>query len=213
LPVALLAVALLSLSTPAAAEPAAAAARRSLPGGAPLADALRRFSRESGYDVVFPEELVRGKRAAAVRDPRSAYDVVTQMLAGSGLAPRFVRRDAFILEPLAPPTPPALALDPIEVLTPPVGEQAAAYRWYGDRLLEVSLSVLRRSPALAMRSYDFTLYVWLSGEGRVIDLDGQGTETNTESLGIAKELLRDLMVGVTPPPNMPQPVGLRITAQ
>lgn len=181
--------------------------------GTPLADALRTFARQSGYDVVFAEELVRGKTASGVRANASAYETLTRMLAGTGLAPRFTRRDAFIVEAIAESDAPDLALAPIEVVTTPPEVREAEYRWYGEKLLQASLAALRGSGELGKQSYDFTLYVWLSNEGRVVDLDGQGSGAGSEALSKAKDVLTGLLIDAPPPANMPQPVGLRISAQ
>jgi hypothetical protein len=135
------------------------------------------------------------------------------MLTGSGLVPRFTRPDAFILEPLAASVPARLSLDRIEVVSPVFSNEEKAYRWYGEKLLEVSLATLRRSRALGMRSYDFTIYVWLSADGRVEELEASGGAEQGDVLGIAKEMLKGLIVGIVPPPNMPQPVGLQISAR
>jgi hypothetical protein len=216
--IACLAVALLnttvwtSMTSPAAAQEVPAA-RRDNPPGVPLAEALRRFAKERGYDVVFPEMLVEGKRAAPIREAGSAYDALTQMLAGSGLVPRFTRPDAFVLEPASPTAPADMSLERIEVLTSPFGGMSAEYRWYGEKLLETSLRTLRQSRELGLKTYDFTLYVWLSGEGEIVDLEGYGGAENQEALAMAKEMLRGVLVGTIPPLDMPQPVGLRIVAQ
>jgi len=179
----------------------------------PLADALRQFGRDSGYDVVFPEALVAGKYAAPVRNAQTAYDRLDQLLANSGLVPRFTRRNAFILEPIGGQVSADLSLDRIEVLTSAFGGTQAEYRWYGEKLLEASLRVLRQSNELELRAYDFTLYVWLSQEGQVEELEGVGGADHQEALLIAKQMLRGAFVGGVPPANMPQPVGLRIVAQ
>ncbi len=179
----------------------------------PLAEALRRFAKESGYDVVFPEGLVEGKMAAPVRDAANAHDALIQMLAGSGLVPRFTRPDAFVLEAAMIPSSADLSLDRIEVLTSALGERKAEYRWYGERLLEASLRILRQSRELGFRTYDFTLYVWLSGDGKIVELGGDGVVENQEVFSIAKNMLLGMGVGIIPPVDMPQPVGLRITAQ
>ena len=179
----------------------------------PLADALRQFGQDSGYDVVFPEALVAGKHAAPVQNAQTAYDRLDQLLAGSGLVPRFTRRNAFILEPAGMQAAADLSLDRIEVLTSPFAGTEAEYRWYGEKLLEASLRVLRQSSELELRAYDFTLYVWLSQEGQVERLQGYGGADHQEALLIAKQMLRGAFVGGVPPANMPQPVGLRIVAQ
>lgn len=181
--------------------------------GQPLADALRQFGKRNGYDVIVAEELIEGKRAGSVQKARTAYDALIQMLDGSGLVPRFTRRDAIILESAARQAPPDMSLDEIDVLTSAFRANNDEYRWYGEKLLGASLALLRRSGELGARSYDFTLYIWLSADGQIVGLDGFGDEKNGEALGLARKLLDGMAVGSPPPANMPQPVGLRIVAQ
>lgn len=200
-----------------AAAPAAARGQEGgdwgVTAGQPLADALRQFGKHNGYDVVVAEELVEGKRAGPVQKARTAYEALMQMLGGSGLVPRFTRPDAIILERAEQQAPPDMSLEEIDVLTSAFRASNDEYRWYGEKLLGASLSLLRRSSELGTRSYDFTLYVWLSADGRITGLDGFGAGRNDEALGIARKLLDGMTVGSPPPANMPQPVGLRIVAQ
>lgn len=181
--------------------------------GQPLADALRQFGKRNGYDVIVAEELVEGKTAGSVDKARTAYDALMQMLEGSGLVPRFTRPDAIILESASRQEPPDMSLDEIDVLTSAFRANNDEYRWYGEKLLGASLALLRRSSELGTRSYDFTLYVWLSADGRIVGLDGFGVGKNDEALGVARKILDGMTVGSPPPANMPQPVGLRIVAQ
>lgn len=191
--------------------PAAAQTKDSPPDYAqpamPLADALRRFAKVTGYDVVFQETLVEGRRSAPVKNARNAHHALTQLLERSGLVPRFTRSDAFILEAEGGNGPADMVLQKIVVSA----ADSAAYRWYGEKLLQLCLNTLRRSNEMGMRSYDFTIYVWLTEDGRVRDLQGAGEQD--EVMAIAGGMLKGLAVGVMPPANMPQPVGLRITAQ
>lgn len=180
----------------------------------PLTEALRHFARATGNDVVFREEMVKGIAARAVRDAQDPYDALRQMLAGSGLSARFTRRDAFILEPEGQASKSDLALDRIEILALNPAERRFAYRWYGEKLLEACLDTLRRSGQMGRRSYDFTIYVWLSEDGEVVDLaGGKPADGHDEALATAREVLRGLAVGSIPPADMPQPVGLRIVAR
>ena len=198
------------------AEPAAARAQPDdwgVTAGQPLADALRQFGKRNGYDVIVAEELIEGKRAGSVHKARTAYDALMQMLDGSGLVPRFTRPDAIILELAAREAAPDMSLEEIDVLTSAFRANNDEYRWYGEKLLGASLALLRRSSELGTRSYDFTLYVWLSADGRITGLDGFGAGQNDEALGLARKLLDGMAVGSPPPANMPQPVGLRIVAQ
>ncbi len=197
---------------PAAAQDGAARPSLSQPAK-PLAEALRKFAQDSGYDAVFQESLVEGRRSAPVHDARNAHDALNQMLAGSGLVPRFTRPNAFILEVAGATAPAALSLERIEVVAPAVREREAAYRWYGEKLLEASLATLRRSPEMGMRAYDFTIYVYLSERGTIIDLEAGDASGQSDVLQSAARMLKGLAVGIVPPADMPQPVGLRISAQ
>lgn len=176
----------------------------------PLADALRLFAKKTGYDVVFQESLVRGRRSAPVQNARNPHHALTQLLAGSALVPRFTRRDAFILEPAGGAATADLTLARIVIAS---AADRAAYRWYGDKLLDRCLSTLRHSGEMGVRSYDFMIYVWLTDDGRVEALRGAGEADQAEMIRIASVMLTGLAVGTTPPANMPQPVGLRITAR
>lgn len=205
--VAILAILGLGWATPASAQTTHAAAAFDQPA-MPLADALRRFAKVTGYDVVFQQSLVEGRRSAPVDDARNAHHALSQLLARSGLAPRFTRPDAFILEAEGGDDGADMVLQKIEVVS---AADSAAYRWYGEKLLQLCLNTLRRSNEMGLRSYDFTLYVWLTEDGRVRDLQGAGDQG--EVIAIAGGMLKGLAVGTVPPANMPQPVGLRITAQ
>lgn len=176
----------------------------------PLADALRLFARTTGYDVVFQEALVHGRRSAAVDRARNAHQALAQLLEGSGLAPRFTRRDAFILERVGAQETADLTLERIVVAS---AADRAAYRWYGDKLLQRCLSTLRKSGEMGLRSYDFMIYVWLTEDGRVKELRSTGAADQSEVIRVASIMLKGLAVGTTPPANMPQPVGLRISAR
>jgi len=211
-----LALSLVLLLLTLVTEPAAARASQDdwgVTAGQPLADALRQFGKRNGYDVIVAEELVEGKRAGRVNKARTAYDALMQMLEGTGLVPRFTRPDAIILESAARQAPPDMSLEEIDVLTSAFRANNDEYRWYGEKLLGASLALLRRSSELGTRSYDFTLYVWLSADGRITGLDGFGAGQNDEALSVARKLLDGMAVGSPPPANMPQPVGLRIVAQ
>lgn len=73
----------LSLPTAVAAE---AAVRRSYDLPADTADkSLRRFSEQSGIQVIFPSEVVRGIRANAVQGTLTPGEVIDRMLAGTSL--------------------------------------------------------------------------------------------------------------------------------
>lgn len=179
----------------------------------PLDQALRRFGQTAGFDVVFKEDLVRGRQAAAVSRARSAHDALAQILNGTGLAARFTRPNAIILEPVgAEAAPSDLALDPLEVVSPLLAGPAD-YKWYGDKLLDACLSTLRRSAELKDRPFKLTVYLWVNDSGTVTDLRAYGEGDQIEIAKVANGILKGLAIDGLPPANMPQPVGLRIDAR
>lgn len=179
----------------------------------PLDQALRRFGQTAGFDVVFKEDLVRGRQAAAVSRARSAHDALAQILTDTGLAARFTRPNAIILEPVgAEAAHSDLSLDPLEIVSPLLAGPAD-YKWYGDKLLEACLATLRQSAALKDRPFKLTVYLWVNDSGTVTDLRAYGAGDQIEIAKVANGILKGLTIDGLPPANMPQPVGLRIDAR
>ena len=174
----------------------------------PLGEALEDFSRRFDFDVVYPERLVRGLHTVAVEPAGNAPHVLEQILKGTGLVARFTRPDAIILEPARAAGAPDMTLDRLEVRPPGPGE----YRWYGQRLLDASLGMLRTSTGLASKSYDLFVYVWVSDDGTVTDLRVYGGAGEDREVDLAARVLQGLKIEIPPPLNMPQPVGLRIAS-
>lgn len=207
-------LAALAPALPCAAEaqtvpPPAAEAR----SGQPLGEALEQFGRRTGFDVVFQESRVNGLRAGAVDADASPQRALEQMLKGTGLVARFTRPDAIILEPERAAAAPDMTLDKLEVRAPGVaGRNRSAYQWYGQRLLEESLVLLRGTAGLATRPYDLFVYLWVDSDGKVTDLRVYGGDGETREADLAAAVLKSLAVRMPPPLDMPQPVGLRIAS-
>ena len=176
----------------------------------PLGEALERFGRAAAFDIVFPEHLVRGRRSGPVDSP-NPYRALEQILIGTGLAARFTRPDAIILELVRAPSKPALTLDTLDVGVPDRDTQAA-YQWYGQKLLESSLALLRSSRALAVKSYDLTVYLWVDKDGGITASRVYAASGAADEADIAAGALATLAMRLPPPANMPQPVGLRIAS-
>lgn len=176
----------------------------------PLGEALELFGRAAAFDIVFPEQLVRGRRSGAV-DSANPYLALEQILRGTGLAARFTRPDAIILESIHVATKPALTLDTLEVAATE-REAQAAYQWYGQQLLQGSLALLRGSRALAVRSYDLTVYLWIDRGGGITASRVYAASGAADEADIAASALATLAMQLPPPANMPQPVGLRIAS-
>lgn len=68
-----------------------------IPAG-PLAQALSRFSEQSGIQALYEPGLVQGRRVEAVRETATASSVLTRLLDGSGLVYEFVDAGTVVLK-------------------------------------------------------------------------------------------------------------------
>jgi hypothetical protein len=199
-----------ALAAPAAARAQTVGSYRQ--ASLPLGEALERFGRQSGFDIVYPESLVRGLRSGMVEPTASPHRALEALLKGTGLAARFTRPDAIILEPVRTADAPDMVLDRLQARAPTRG-QAAAYQWYGQRLLEASLGRLRDSSGLVARSYDLFVYLWVDEQGSVTDTRVYSGNGEQREAGLAATILKDIALRLPPPADMPQPVGIRVAAQ
>lgn len=105
--------ALLSLSAILVAAPAGAEASGKVQvsiAAAPLGEALRAFSQQTGKSVIFTEALVEGRTSPPVKDMASEAEALAALLAGSGLE-AVEGRDSYVIRaqtrPAQTTTPPA----------------------------------------------------------------------------------------------------------
>jgi len=180
--------------------------------GDALGDALQSFGRRNGFDIVFPEQMVRGLTAGRVDPHANPYRALEQLLRGTGLVARFTRPNAVVLERAQSVRAPDMRLDNLEV-RPPALARAQEYQWYGQRLLDESLQVLRKTAGLAARSYGLFIYLWVDAEGRVVETRVYGGRGEQREADLVAATLKGLAMQLPPPADMPQPVGLRIAAQ
>lgn len=178
----------------------------------PLSEALARLGRQSGFHVNYDETLVHGlmSHPAQAASPHEALD---QLLEGTGLAPRFTRRDAFTLVRPAPAGRPDMKLDDLVITAPVIGQaKAGDYAWYGSLLLQECFQKLRGQDGLAGRKYELQIYVWLNAGGEVTRLEIAGPPGQEDVRLLIESALTGLRLNHLPPQAMPQPIRLRITA-
>lgn len=89
--------------------------------------------------------------------------------------------------------------------------------WFGQRLGSELSEALRAAldPALAQRGFSVEAAIWVAPDGRLERAElarGSGDPALDEALRRAFGTLR-LQVAATPPPDMPQPVRLRLRAR
>jgi len=107
-----------------------------IPSG-PAAQALTRFAQQAGVPVLFPYDLLQGRRTRALRGRFEAEAALQQLLAGSGLAAFLDARGQITLRLVErPPVAP-----PAEATAPPVVDAAAVAAI--EELPEVSITGTR----------------------------------------------------------------------
>ncbi|SDA36287.1 TonB-dependent receptor [Sphingomonas sp. NFR15] len=103
-----------ALGTPAASR-AASALLFDIPGG-DLADALMRFARQSGRQILFAPAQVRGLRATAVHKRLDPDRAIARLLSGTGFRARPAPGGAYLLEAVPRPAPaPPRAIAPADI--------------------------------------------------------------------------------------------------
>lgn len=179
----------------------------------PLSDALARFGRQAGFHLNYDERLAEGRMSGPVRGALSPHAALDQLLAGTGLEPRFTRRDAFTIVPRAFDARPDMRLDDLVVTAPVIGvAKGTDYAWYGSLLLHECFKKLRLQSGLKGRKYELQIYVWLDPAGGVTRLETVGPTDQAETRQMIEEALVGLQVASLPPQAMPQPIRLRIIA-
>jgi hypothetical protein len=204
----------LGLALPSAmmmATPAAAAPVYAFPA-LPLSEALTRLGEQSGFHVNYDERLAHGLTSHPV-SAATAQEALDQMLLGTGLAPRFTRRDAFTLVRRSLDSRADMRLEDLVVTAPIIGKaKSSDYAWYGSMLLEECFRKLRGQTALKGRKYELQLYVWLDAAGTVTRIEAVGPEEQAETRMLIEEALTELRMVNLPPSAMPQPIKMRISA-
>ena len=95
-------LALIVVTTPALAQerPARVDVR-----AAPLADAVRALSRQTGASIGFRQAKLRGVQVRGVQGRMTAHEALAHMLAGSGLKARRVAAETYLVEAMPRPAP------------------------------------------------------------------------------------------------------------
>lgn len=89
-----------------------------------------------------------------------------------------------------------------------------AFGWYTSLLKDTILDSLSENEKVRRGSYQVTVRVWLTGEGKVERIKLAGTSGNRDlDQAIEQALTRVSRVREAPPLEMPQPVTLRIVSR
>lgn len=158
-----------ALPVPARGADAPAAARVIRIPAQSLHEALQQYSRQTGRSVLYDAEQVAGRRSAPVAGIRDADQALRVLMAGTGMAARFVSREAFMIVP-QPPSAPAGG-EPV----PGSPEQVARSRRFLRDLQGRVQRALCADPAIEAGGYRMALHVRVNAAGRLHDVKASAT--------------------------------------
>jgi TonB family protein len=169
----------------------------------PLVSALEAYGAATGRQVVYESRLASGRRSTAVKGSLTAEAALRRLLAGTGIVPRYMAADGFVLVPEpAPVTPPTFPINtaPLPVVTQYYGRIQAGLR-----------QSFCADERVRSRGYRVAVGFWIGASGAVtrsVLLDSTGDRGLDATLG---RDLRKVNVGEAPPVGFAQPVVMVIT--
>ena len=174
----------------------------------PLEISLSVFGRLTGHSVLVASNLTAGREAAAVQGDFAPREALQRMLAGSGLAARYIGADAFTLVPV-PSVPPSAHERVGENV--PKADAATGQAGYATVLQASITRVLCIAQPDAFGRYRLGLQLWIDAAGLVNEarlIEGSGL-AQRDALVLAT--LGSLRMDAPPPPGMAQPVTILLT--
>ncbi len=162
----------------------------------PLVSALDAYSAATGLQVVYDATLAEGRRAQAVRGSMAPDVALQLLLEDTGLVAVYAATNAFTIVPA------------------PAPRQAASMRGFMPYLAAVQGRVEEafcRSSLTAPGGYRIKFRFWIGHGGEVLQPQLLGsTDDRARDQAIAA-LLRSVVIGRPPPPDMPQPVMMAVS--
>jgi TonB family protein len=168
----------------------------------PLAQALEQYSVLSGLQVVYDGSLTVGRTSTLVKATVTPETALRMLLNGTGLSPRYMATDGFVL------IPGAVAPDPPVNSVPPV-----VAGWYYGRIQSRLEQAFCSGNGIGSGGYRIALAVWIGPTGAVTRSVLLGS-TGTPALDTAIDrTVRGLAIGAPPPNGFAQPVTLLVTPE
>lgn len=162
----------------------------------PLVAALDAYSAATGLQVVYDATLAEGRRAQAVRGSMAPDVALQLLLEDTGLVAVYAATNAFTIVPA------------------PAPRQAASMRGFMPYLAAVQGRVEEafcRSTLTAPGGYRIKFRFWIGHGGEVLQPQLLGsTDDRARDQAIAV-LLRSVVIGRPPPPDMPQPIMMAVS--
>ncbi|MEZ0222818.1 MAG: STN domain-containing protein [Tardiphaga sp.] len=157
----------------------------------PLSDALYAYSNVTGIEVLVPGDLLARRQSSSVVGVLAPDEALRVLLAGSGLVPRSTGLNAFTLVP-APPDTSATSRVP-------------RFPQYSAALQAAVTHVLCQLRETQPGGYWVVARLWVGPSGEVTRVGVLGSTGDANRDEVLSALLRRVVIGVPPPPNLPQP--------
>lgn len=164
-----------------------------------LASALESYGAISGFQVVYDATLARGRQSAEVKGMLTPEMGLRRLLAGTGLAARYMAADGVVLEPDQQVGGEGKAAPP-----------GAVTRYYG-RIQAGLRQVLCGDTAFAAAPHSVAVGLWIAPSGRVARsalLDTTGDADRDASL---EAVIRRMSIDEPPPDGFAQPVIMMLS--
>jgi len=167
----------------------------------PLASALDRYGDATGREVLYNPALAQGRSSEAVKGRFEPEMALQLLLAGTGLAARFLKDNSFVLVP-AP-----------ETAEPPAGSAAALTRQYYGVVQARLRDALCRTNGARPGSYRAAVLVWIAPSGTIARFERLGSAGTVELDRSIDDALRHFSVGAPVPAGFAQPVLIVVLPQ
>jgi TonB family protein len=169
-----------------------------------LASALEVYSAAAGREAIYNGKLAIGRQSAEVRGVFTPEVALQRLLRGTGLSPRYMAPDAFVLtlnQQNVPLNPSASAASP-----------AVTMRYYGDIQASLRRAFCANS-STQPGGYRVAVSFWIGPTGIVTRAELLGSTGNQDLDASIDHVMNTLSIGVAPPPAFAQPVTLVVTPQ
>lgn len=166
----------------------------------PLASALEVYSIRTGLEVVYNGKLAVDRQSTSVEGAFTPELALRMLLEGTGLSPRYMAADAFVLVEDAQRNPARNTAPPIVVT-----------RYYG-RIQNSLKHAFCANRLTEPKKYRVAVSFWIGASGAVSRAELLGTTGSADLDAIIEKMVRGLLIG-PPPSDFAQPVTLVVAPQ
>jgi hypothetical protein len=164
-----------------------------------LETALESFGERTRLQVLYETALTTGRRSSEVKGAFTRTAALRQLLSGTGLEFTYTGEQAFTLVPIT------IALR----ATPNIAD----YNRFLGGVQAGVLAALCRNPETRPGTFRLAMQFWIGGAGAIEDprlLSSTGLDRRDAAV---IETLKRVAFGQSPPPDMPQPITMVLSAR